>query len=595
MSGQNGGVLGLLKLFRKEFGQYKFQIIILAVLSFLSGILEGVGINAIIPLFAFVSRDAVRGTDIISKTIEKFFTYFHLSYTLKALLIFIVLLFIIKACALFFSNYVVTKITSDYEADTRSKLFSLTLKANWPHLLKQKVGYLEQILTTDINNSSKLLAYLSESILVFANLAVYGFLVVNISPPIAALTLVLGLAVFFAVRPLLNKNSIISEKINNLYKELAHYVNENIIGMKTIKTMMVGASVQEKSDKYFEAMRRLNMKMAILRNATASILQPIGAIFVVGIFAFFYKTTAFNFASFAVVVYAINKVVSYIQVAQSNLQTIYAISPHLSSVSGYLDEVKKHTEKDGGEKPFKFMEKLEFKNVSFSYDGVHGVVQNVSFSLKNGEMLGLIGPSGAGKTTIVDLILRLYSPQRGGIFLDGEKVSDIRMEEWRKSIGYVSQDIFLMNDTIENNIKFYEGSVSDKDMADATREANIYDFICAQPKKFSTIVGERGVMLSGGQRQRIILARVLARRPKILILDEATSALDNESEAMIQKAIENVKGGATVLAIAHRLSTVMISDRLIVLDQGKIIEEGSPKELLRDKDSYFFKVYNLRT
>src|SRR3989344_3015848 len=138
-------------------------------------------------------------------------------------------------------------------------------------------------------------------------------------------------------------------------------------------------------------------------------------------------------------------------------------------------------------------------------------------------------------------------------------------------------------------------SVFKTDMAEAARMANIFDFINSLPEKFQTVIGERGILLSGGERQRIILARVLARHPQILILDEATSALDNESEILIQKAIENLRGKVTVLVIAHRLSTVKASDKLIVLDGGKIIEEGSPEELLKNKDSYFFKVYNLRT
>lgn len=595
MTQNTGEVLGLLRLFRKEFGQYKFQIIVLAILSFISGILEGVGVNAIIPLFAFVSRDAVKGTDMISKTIERFFAYFNLSYTLASLLILIISLFLIKAIVLFLANFVVTKITSVYESKTRDELFTLTLKADWPYLSRQKIGHLDQILTVDINQSSKLLAYISESILVAANLAVYSLLVVNISPIIATLTLILGCAVLLVLKPLFRKNANISEVTAYLYKDLAHFVNENIIGMKTVKAAMVAARVMERGRKYFDELKDLNMKIAILRNATAALLQPMGAIFVVGIFAFFYKTTAFNFASFAVVVYAINKVVAYIQIAQSNAQTIYSSAPYLASVSDYRNEMIRREEKDGGIKTFIFNDRLEFKNVSFAYSQERGVLHKVNFEIKKGEIAGFIGPSGAGKTTIVDLALRLYVPKDGRILLDGMDASDIRIEDWRKNIGYVSQDIFLLNDTIKNNIKFYGDAVTDEDIKHSARVANIYDFIESLPDKFDTIVGERGILLSGGQRQRIVLARVLARRPKILILDEATSALDNESELLIQKAIEGLKRGITVLAIAHRLSTVMVADKLFVLDGGKIIEEGSPKELLRNKDSYFFKVYNLRT
>ena len=207
--------------------------------------------------------------------------------------------------------------------------------------------------------------------------------------------------------------------------------------------------------------------------------------------------------------------------------------------------------------------------------------------------MGLIGPSGAGKTTIVDLLLRLYQSQKGIIELDGGDISDIKMKEWRTNIGYVPQDAFMINDTIENNIRFYGDSVTNEDIMEAVKMANIYEFIESQPEKFQAMVGERGTLLSGGQRQRIVLARVLARKPKILILDEATSSLDNESEFLIQKAIEGLRGKISILMIAHRLSTVMIADNLIILENGKIIESGSPKNLLQDENSYFYKNYNL--
>jgi ATP-binding cassette subfamily B protein/subfamily B ATP-binding cassette protein MsbA len=209
-------------------------------------------------------------------------------------------------------------------------------------------------------------------------------------------------------------------------------------------------------------------------------------------------------------------------------------------------------------------------------------------------MVGLIGPSGAGKTTIVDLVLRLFELNKGEILIDGINISQIDIAQWRKNIGYVSQDIFLINDTIANNIKFYDESIIEKDIEEAARMANIYDFIQGCPEKFSTIIGERGVLLSAGQRQRIIIARILARQPKILILDEATSALDNESEKQIQRVIENLKNRITVFAIAHRLSTLINSDRLLVLENGKIIESGRPRELLGNKSSYFYKVYYIK-
>lgn len=595
MDKKGGEFAGLIRLFKNEFGQYKIQILVLAALSFVSGILEGVGITAIIPLFSFVSEGRPKGSDFISRAIEKFFSILSLDYTLFSLLAFVVALFIVKSVALFLANYTAGQITSRYETKTRNELLASTLDADWPYLARQKLGHLDQILTTNVDQSSKLLSYISYSILVVANLITYSLLVVNISATVAALALILGAALLLALGPLFRKNTFAAEKQVNLYKTLAHYINENVLGMKIVKSAFVKDKVKEKAGEYFENMRRMNMEITFLRNATNVLLQPLGLLFIISVFVFFYKATVFNFAAFAVAVYAINKVFTYVQMAQSNLHAIYGLAPHLVSVAEYRSEVARSREADSGTEGFSFKNSLEFKNVGFSYSRERGIVlKNLNFRIKKGEMTGIIGPTGAGKTTVVDLLLRLYSPTEGEILLDGKNIAEISMREWRNNIGYVSQETFLLNDTIENNIRFYGEEISRQDIKEAAKLANTLDFINSLPQKFATVIGERGIMLSGGQRQRIILARALARRPQILVLDEATSALDSESESLIQKSIEGLKGTITVLAIAHRLSTVKISDRIIVLDKGKIIEEDSPEELLKNKDSYFFKVYNLR-
>lgn len=587
-------VFGLFELCWRAFAQYKWRIVLIAVLSFISSILEGVGINAIIPLFAFVDRSQTGATDVISQTIEKAFLYFNLDFTIKSLIIFVVLLFVIKAVILFINHYIIAKNQADYQKNTRSELLKLTFASNWPYLSKQKVGYLDQVLTTDIDHASTLLLYIGGFILLLGNLVIYSLIAVNISFIIAALALIMGGIIFVIFQPLFHKNKIASAEFAQKYKELAHYINENTISMKAVKSMFVGNQVLKRGIAYFDRIKNLVVKVALLQNITNVVLQPIGFIFLVGVFAFSYKTAAFNLGSFAVIVYAINKVFANIQSAQSQAQKIYSQVPHLISVLDYKEEVKEHQEKDTGIKKMQFNNHLEIKAVSFSYDSQGKMLSELNFDIPKGKMIGLIGPSGAGKTTIVDLLLRLLKPQKGVILLDGEDISNISLREWRTKIGYVSQDIFLINNTLESNIKFYDEFITDEAMIAATKMANIYDFIESLPDKFQTMVGERGIRLSGGERQRIALARALARKPQLLILDEATSALDNESEALIQRAIDGLRGKTTVFVIAHRLSTVMNSDRLIVLEKGRIIEQGSPEELLKNKNSYFFRVYNVR-
>lgn len=582
----------VIRLTGSAFGQYKYQILTLGALNLFGGVFEVVGINAIIPIFSIIGGGGAK--DIVSRTLERLFSYFGIGYTVKHLVIFIMLMFIVKAAALFISKYIAIKISADYEENTRSCLFKAMTESNWSHLVKQKAGYLDQILIMDVRNSSALLVHIGNSILITTSLLVYGLLALNVSFIIATLAFVLGGATFVVFRPLFYKNRLAYAEMAQKYKDLAHYTNQIVSGMKAVKSSLAEGPVFQRSMEYFSRMKKLYVRVNIFRSFTNISLQPIAAFFILGIFAVFYKTQTLNFASFAVIVYAINRVFSNVDAIQSEIHMMTSSVPHVMSILSYKEEALLNKERADGASPFKFNELLELKNVSFSYSSAGQTLSDISFSIAKGSMIGIIGPSGSGKSTLVDLLLRLQNPDKGAILTDGENISNIGLRDWRQNIAYVPQEPFLMNDTIYNNIIFFNPSLTADDVEYAVKMANIHDFILSLPKGFETVVGERGLRLSGGERQRVVLARALARRPQILILDEATSALDNESELAIQRAIERLKGQMTIIVIAHRLSTVEKSDKLIALEKGKILETGVPSELLKDKESYFFKTYNLR-
>ncbi|MEA3272263.1 MAG: ABC transporter ATP-binding protein, partial [Patescibacteria group bacterium] len=517
-------ILRILKVFNQAFGEYRFQIIGLTVLGFFSGLLEGIGINALIPLFSFATGGGEGGNDPISRVIEKVFLYFNVDFNLKYLLIFICLLFVLKALVLILCGYLRIKITADYEEQTREKLFRKTLKANWACLLKQKLGFLSTVLMIDARTSASLLQQISGIIMLATSLLMYILIAINISFYITFITLILGAIIFLLFKPLVYKTKKIAYKTSATNKQVAHFVDENILGMKTIKTASVAEKILKISKRYFAKLKKLRIKLHLLKTISGSLIQPISLIFICLVFAFSYKSSNFNFAALIAVVYLIQRIFVYIQQTQTHLQGIAEGIPYLESVLNYKNQMKTNQEKSRGSSAFSLSDSLEFKSVSFSYDTNKEILSDINFSIKKGELVGLIGPSGAGKTTIVDLILCLFYPTTGKILLDGKGILDFTSEEWEKNVGYVSQDIFLKNDTFENNIKFYDDSISDEDMVIAAKMANIYDFIEGCPDKFSTLIGERGIMLSAGQRQRIVIARVLAKKPKLLILDEATSA-----------------------------------------------------------------------
>jgi len=222
---------------------------------------------------------------------------------------------------------------------------------------------------------------------------------------------------------------------------------------------------------------------------------------------------------------------------------------------------------------------INFKDVSFAY-GAEQVLQNIQLEIKRGSIVALVGHSGAGKSTIADLILRFYDPQSGQITIDGEDLRNLDLEVYRKLIGVVSQDSILFNSSVAENIAYPEGVFDHGRVEQAARVANAHEFVKDLPEGYQTFIGDRGVLLSGGQKQRITIARAVYHEPQILILDEATSSLDTESERLVQQAIDKVIEATTAIVIAHRLSTVVHADKIIVMDQGRIIDQGKHKELL---------------
>ena len=234
--------------------------------------------------------------------------------------------------------------------------------------------------------------------------------------------------------------------------------------------------------------------------------------------------------------------------------------------------------------------KIEFKDVSFGYTPNHYILRNIDFLIESGKVTALVGKSGAGKTSIVNLLYRMWDVKYGKIVIDGINIIDYDIEYLRKNISIVSQDIVLLNDTIYNNIALGDSQISMDDVIKATRIANIYDTIMSLDKQFDTIIGDRGIKLSGGQKQRLAIAMAIVRKSQIIIFDEATSALDNINEFDIYRKIVDLFKDKTLLIISHRFSTIEKADKIYVLNAGRVLESGTHKTLM-EKRNYYYKLY----
>jgi subfamily B ATP-binding cassette protein MsbA len=273
-----------------------------------------------------------------------------------------------------------------------------------------------------------------------------------------------------------------------------------------------------------------------------------------------------------------------------NLQNVNNVLAQLSTLYGSADNIKELLRTDNkqyfqnGEIKFLGLKRaIDFVSVDFGYDASNLVLHDITLTIEQGKMTALVGGSGAGKTTLADLIPRFYDPTQGKVLIDGVDLREFEINSLRRNMAVVSQDTFIFNTTVQNNIAYGTEGTTEEAILEAARLANALEFIQEMPEGFDTQLGDRGVRLSGGQRQRIAIARALLRNPDILILDEATSALDSVSERLIQESLEKLAVGRTVIAIAHRLSTIASADKVVVLEQGQIVEQGKYQELLEQR------------
>lgn len=582
-----------LKTLWRTFALYRWHVAALVVFGIISALLEGIGINAVIPLMSFFTGGGGAATDFITNTIRGLFGFFHVPFTFRYLIGFIFCLFLLRAISVVVFGYIRSWISADFLGKESEDVLRRTLLSSWPFSLKQKIGTMHNTLVRDIQQTGSLLGSVAQIVQSFSGFFMYILVAVNISPIMTFYTLVGGAILVFFLRPFLRRSQRIGGQAAGVEKQFSQFLNEHIIGMKSVKAAGVERAAIADGNRHIQLLRFLSIRQSLVHSVSTSFFQPFSIVLVVILFLLTYHTPTFSFISFAASLYLIQKIFTYLESGQNALQSVSELVPYAQNVAAFKRNLDLHRESSSGDAPFVFTKDLALKGVSFSYDKGKPILNGVDFLIQAGKTTGLIGPSGAGKTSVADLLLRLFKPNDGTLSLDGVPSESIALDVWRKHIGHVPQDVFLLNSTIEENIRFYNQTLTREDIENAAKQANIYDFIKGLPEGFKTITGDRGVMLSGGQRQRIALARALAGKPSLLILDEATSALDHESEKLIHESIRSLRGKVAVFIIAHRPSTVAEADTILVLNHGRIVEHGTPQELLQNHESYFYKMQSV--
>ncbi len=379
--------------------------------------------------------------------------------------------------------------------------------------------------------------------------------------------------------------------------ELVSTLDESLSGIKVIKSYNATGYVKQKFYDLSEDLARLTLSMA-RRQQLASPMSEFLGISAVGVILVFGGSLVFKdalspegFIAFIAMFSQITRPVRTFIDQFSNINQGIAAGERIFSIIDAQSEIQ---DKPGAIELDGLKDKIEFRDIHFSYDGSREVIEGISFEIKRGETVALVGPSGGGKSTLSELIPRFYDVKAGDILIDGVSVRDYTQDSLRAHMSVVAQDTVLFNDTIEGNIAMGKAGATHDEIVEAARIANADCFIQEAPEGYQTNIGDRGVKLSGGQRQRLSIARAVLKNPEILILDEATSALDTESEKLVQDALNKLLVGRTSVVIAHRLSTIHNADKIIVIDHGRVAEQGTHTELLA-KGGIYAKLIELQS
>ncbi|MBD2091889.1 ABC transporter ATP-binding protein [Microcoleus sp. FACHB-1515] len=503
----------------------------------------------------------------------------------------IVLLIVLKNAAAYASTLAASRLKRHLVSDLRESGLRLLLEVDLDFHAKNSIGDLIHRLNTEINRAAAAIVMTIRSLTTLLTILVFVSILLALSLPLtvaaSGLLAIVALVNQFTIR----RSKQFGQRLSDLSKAYSIAILEVLGGMRLVRSLANESAEFDRLRQLIHQREQAEYESQANFAAIAPLSEVTGVLALICIVVLGRLFLSAQIESVSAVL------LTYLFVLFRTLPLVSQLNDarnQIANASTSIELVKDFLRQDN--KPFMIngtiafhglRQEIRFDRVSFTYPNHDApVLQEISFSLPQGQTFALVGASGAGKSTIVDLLLRFYDPTAGIISLDGRNLTELDWRSLRRSIGIVSQDTFLFNASVRDNIAYGWPQVDESEVIAAAKRANAYDFICELPQGFDTPIGDRGVLLSGGQRQRIAIARALLQNPEILILDEATSALDTLSERLVQQAIDDLSQQRTTLVIAHRLSTVQNADRILVLDRGRIIEQGTHADLLAQAGHY---------
>ena len=578
------------------YAQYWKDVLKFILIGVILSFLELLGISIVLPILDGTSSSTTKIPYPLSM-VSAIFIDMEFNTKLKYIAVILVIIFFVKGIFAYINGILGAKLERKVSKNYVLKCYKGISKVN--------AGYLDSVKETDLFTKSvafagsygNIIRLIANMVPMLMTLVILMVALLMIYPIMLILSLSVAVLSTLLIRNIHKKSELAGKKITQANKKLNFKFIEEISGLKTRRlSNSINHSInfiKQRLDEWSGSFLGLEKLIVSIRPVIEFIGIVSLAIILLGFSYFLVDSNMFVDNSTALLTFMVvfSRILSPVSSINQSISGIKSNLPYVKITEEFLSELEVDKVVDGRIEKTKLEKSIEFKNVFFRYNkSTNDALTDVSFLIPLGSKVGIVGLSGSGKSSLVDLLLRHYDPYSGNILIDGIDLKDIALVSWYEILGVVNQDPFLFDSSISYNISFGQDSGNLQKTIKAAKKAHIHDFIQSLPDGYDSIVGGRGDLLSGGQRQRISIARALFHNPDVLIFDEATSALDSETELDIRLAIEELSTSKTIIMVAHRMSTILDSDIIIVMDKGKIIQYGNPDELIKQKDKKFYQL-----
>jgi len=557
-----------------------YHYVVPVILSLIAAVCEGISIQILVPTFKGITNadfSFVLKIKIIGPIVSNFADIFNdvgrsNRIIFIALMCLILLSTFIRIAANYWGSYLVSKEALGVTKRLRNRIFKNYLRFGKAFFDKTSIGFLSTIVLYFTDEIKRILFIVNTIIAYVFTLLVFLVIMIIISWKLTIFALLVFPMLHFSVSWIIEK----IKRTSNVYAKWRIMQSKGVLESLSCIALIKASHTEAYEYKRFNKL-----------NETVTAL--IALLILVSVLAFvFLKEKRVNVEELIIFFYLIRRCAPLINALNNFWGTIARSTGAVEKVFYVLSEKNKPFIIEGKAKFKGLKNEIEFKGLNFSYPNRVQVLNNISFKVKAGKMVAFVGPSGAGKTTIINLLLRFYSVPAAKIFIDGVDLREYSLKTYYNEVALVSQDTHLFNDTIGFNLTYgISREVSSEEIREVAKKARLFDFIMNLPKQFETIIGDEGILLSGGEKQRLAIARAIIKNAKILVLDEATSSLDSVTERLIQESLHDLTKGKTSIVIAHRLSTIKNADLILVIEDGRLVEQGNLDELLNKKGRFF--------